>query len=581
MSFSAFCKYLKKLEQTDSRLEMVSILAGLINETSDKEVADICYLSLGRLGPLFDNPQFNIASKMMIRAIARASERPKEEITALFKERGDLGEVAGDLIAKKSPQKPRTITEIYHILLGIAREEGTGSQERKLRKIALLLRQADSTAARYLTRIILGTLRLGFSEITLLDALSKHLCGNKSSRDALERAFSVYPDIGHIAKLVKHGDLSALKEINLEIGVPFKSQLCQRVNNPAEIIERHHGFTAAEPKLDGTRVQLHFERDRPNLKIGASFVKTFTRNLEETTHQYPQIVENASKIKADSLILDGEALGIDAKTGAFLPFQKTITRKRKHNVDEAALQVKLIYVVFDLLYLNGDSLLDLPLRERRRRLSRIVKSISSVRSFKGGEIVVGDQWVISSDKKLKMYFEDYTGKGGEGLVCKDLEAPYKAGARGYSWIKFKNINGGSLSDTVDCLVMGIYKGRGKRAKFGVGAFLVGVLDKGSDQYRTIAKIGTGLKDEEWRKLSALTKKLRVEKCPKNYVVPKELTPDTWFFPRLVVSIRADNITKSPLHSAGVAFRFPRLMAWREDKPPSDSTTLKELIGVRP
>ena len=600
MNFSSLSHYLKKLEETDSRLEMKAILADLIKNATVPEIAPICYLSLGRLGPLFDNPQFNMASKMMVRAIAMAFKRPEAEVLALFKDKGDLGEVSGYLRSLPfekeaySPFREKTkvtVAEIYQTLLEIAKDSGSGSQERKLRKTAKLIKEFDPLSAKYLVRIVLGTLRLGFSEITIVDALSHYASGSKSARAAIEQAFNVYPDIGYIAKLVRKSGLVALSDINLEVGVPFKVQLCQRVNDPAEILERHGGKTAAEPKLDGTRVQLHFVRDQKKVAASSNplfefyqsdnfFAKTFTRNLEETTHQYPEIIKKVATLKAHSLILDGEAIGVDSKTGETLPFQKTITRKRKHGVEAALSQVQLLYVVFDLLYCDGRSLLKEPLQKRRQLLAQLVPERSTVGKLTGGEIVLGEQQIISSKEILENYFKEYVKGGGEGLVCKDVTATYRAGGRGYTWIKLKNLEETNLTDTIDCLVMGLYKGRGKRNKFGVGAFLVGVLDQKEDCFKTIAKIGTGLTDKEWEKLAGMGKRLHVEDMPKNYLVPKELTPDVWFSPKLIVSIRADNITQSPLHSAGKALRFPRLMAWREDKAPSDATSLREVTAIQ-
>ncbi|MFH1896560.1 MAG: ATP-dependent DNA ligase [bacterium] len=567
MNFNLFCKYLEKLEETDSRLEMTTTLADLLRKASLGEIGSVCYLALGRLGPLFDNPQFNIASKMMIRAVSRSFEASEADVLGTFKKKGDLGTTAACLrnpqLAKIVPMT-QSISEVYHLLLDIANDGGTGSQERKLRKIVHLLSLADNLSVKYIVRIVLGTLRTGSSEVTLLDALSWMVKGDKSARVPIEQAFNVFPDIGYIATLIKKDGLTALSSVNLKVGVPIKAQLCQRLNRPAEIIKRHGGVTAAEPKLDGTRVQLHCH---------TPFVKTFTRNLDETTHQFPEIIAEACRIKATSFILDGEAIGVDPKTGQLLSFQKTITRKRKHHVQEAALSVKLILIVFDILYLNGESLLSAPFIKRRQKLERLLTG--------GSSIVVGNQLQTGSAKELEQYFEEYTAGGGEGLVCKDLQSPYKAGGRGYSWIKFKNLNEDNLNDTIDCLVMGIYRGRGKRTKFGVGAFLAGVLDNAAGQYKTIAKIGTGLTDKEWEKLAKIGEKLQIKNKPRDYLVPKELTPDVWFSPKLVVSIRADNITKSPLHSAGKALRFPRLMAWREDKAPSDITTLNELTAIQP
>lgn len=634
MTFSKYSQYLQKLENTDSRLEMTSILEKMFKSASGKEIAILCYLSLGSLGPLFDNKEFNIAGKTMIKAIGRAYNIEETKITQMFKEVGDLGEVTYSIASANRNINNLSVTEIYQTLLKIANDKGAGSQERKLRQTATLLASQDRLSAKYLTRIILGTLRLGFSELTILDALSQLIAGDKSLRSDIEQAYNVHPDIGYIAQVVAGTWHSPALQV--ETGIPIKPQLCQRVNEPSEILERHKGSTIAEPKIDGTRVQLHLcknsadsacrnssqairsgvpgvdftsntiratsasEESRTSSKIGFStrgnprskntnvtlfsesedtFIAAFTRNLERVDYQFPDIIAKAKKLPAQSFVLDGEAIGINLKTGKFLPFQETITRKRKHGVEEAVKEVTLIYIVFDLLYLNGASLINKPFAERREQLLKLVKQHKVSRSTQAGDIVVGEARAVTKENELIKYFNEYTASGGEGLVCKDRNAEYRAGGRGYSWIKLKNLKDSDLSDTMDLLIMGVYKGRGKRAAFGAGAFLVGVLDVNNDVYKTVAKIGTGLSDEEWMKVSELGKKLPAKSKPVNYQVNDNLIPDVWVSPKVVVSVRADNITTSPLHSAGKALRFPRLMAWRTDKGPKDVTTLNELNSI--
>jgi DNA ligase-1 len=302
------------------------------------------------------------------------------------------------------------------------------------------------------------------------------------------------------------------------------------------------------------------------------FVKTFTRNLEETTHQFPDLVEAIDKqVKADSVILDGEAIGYNPKTGEFLEFQETIQRKRKHGVAEYAKNIPLKYMVFDILYLNGKSLVDLTLAERRKMLDEIVKR---------GEVVEVDSHLLTKDAaELAAFSKEALDKGLEGIMAKRPDAKYEAGARNFNWVKLKKLEDQILSDTVDCVVLGYYYGRGVRANFGIGGFLVGIWDEKSNKYKTLTKVGTGLKDEDWIKLKEMADKIATPEKFKDSDIHSKFDCDVWIKPKIVVELAADMISKSTEHSAGYALRFPRLVKFREDKSPIDTTSPKEVAQM--
>jgi len=580
MKFQKLAWYFSKLEATTSRLEITAILADLLKEAPVEEVAKICYLSLGRLAPLYAGVEFNLAEKLMIRVLAKAFGQKEEEIRQEFKETGDLGETAYNLKSQISNLKTQisnlTVGEVYERLLEIAKESGEGSVERKIEKMAALINELGSLSAKYVVRIPLGRLRLGFSELTILDALSWMLIGDKSKRKEIEAAYNVRADVGEIAKKIKYKIanikyknvqkiIDEIKNIKSTVGIPIMPGLCQRLPTPEEMIEKM-GLVAAEPKFDGTRLQIHFRQP--------DFVMIFTRNLENVTAVFPDIVEGVKKeVKAKEVILDGEAIGFDLKTGKFLLFQETIKRKRKYEVDKKAKEIPLKYFVFDILYKDGESLLDLPLEKRRKILEETLSATNE-------RIVLTPQIITDNPEELRRFHDEQIAKGLEGAVVKKWQAAYKPGRRGYTWVKFKaekkGKRGGRLLDTLDCVVMGYYKGKGKRAAFGIGAFLVGIREsENSDRFLTISKIGTGLTDEQWRELKVKSEKLKVKSQSKEYKVDKNLVPDVWCQPQLVVEIEADNITVSPVHTAGLALRFPRLLRFRENKSPTEATTLAE------
>jgi DNA ligase I, ATP-dependent (dnl1) len=448
----------------------------------------------------------------------------------------------------------------------------------------MLIRQLDSLSCRYLVRIPTGVLRLGFSDMTILDALSWMEKGDKSLRKMIENAYHVRPDLGYISRLIKEKGASSLKNISPQVFTPILMMKAERLSSAKEILEKI-GRCAVESKYDGFRLQIHYSKEKNQVRI-------FSRNLEEVSSMYPDIVFGAKKeIKAKNIIFEGEAIGFDPQTGNFLPFQETVQRKRKYDIEEKSKEIPLKLFAYELLYLNDKNFIHLPFEERRKNLEKV---ISQKKDLFKETIILSPQNIVGEEKKLEFLFDEAVTRGLEGIVAKKLDGIYQPGARGWNWIKFKRSYSSKIEDTIDCLVMGYDIGKGKRASFGIGAFLVGVFDEENDTYVTVAKIGTGLSDEEWRALYQKCQKVRVKDKPKNYLVDKMMECDLWVAPQIVVEIRADEITRSPVHTAGrkmkltktgqaeevdipgFALRFPRLERFRDDKNPNEVTTVLEL-----
>ncbi len=577
MQFRQLAKFLERLERTSSRNEITAILAELFREASEKDIDKICYLVLGELVPSFRGIEFNIAEKTMIQALAKASGIAPAKIEKFYKNKGDMGEVAADAI-KKAEGGKISVLEVYDRLMETALDSGEGSQERKISKIAKLIQELDPLSVKYAARIPLGNLRLGFSEVTILDALSVMEKGDKSARKEIERAFNVTADIGEIAKKVKAGSIKSLANFETRPGIPIRPSLAERIPTAKEIIKKLGPMVAIEPKLDGFRIAIHVWEER-----GKRQVSLFSRNLENTTYMFPEIVEAAEKLKARSVVLDGEAIGYNPKTGEFLPFQETVQRKRKYDIAEMAKKLPLKVFVFDILYLNGKSLLDVKFFKRRNFLEKVFYG------HKEDTLHLNKQQLTDNPSVIEKELQKALDLNLEGLVAKNIYSKYEAGSRGFHWVKFK-ASAAALSkaragqkillDTVDCVVMGAYKGRGKRAKFGVGGFLLGVCDK--NRYYTISRMGSGLSDEQFRDANRRVEKLKTKEMPKVYEVLKETTPDIWVYPSLVIEILAEQITLSPRHTAGrkkdrgYSLRFPRLVRFRDDKNPEDATTVSEI-----
>ncbi len=613
MTFYKLSGYLQKLEDTASRNEITKILSQLFDQARLYEIDKICYLILGELVPAYRGVEFNLAERMMVQIIARAYGRSRQQVQKFYKTRGDLGDVAAALAAnsKLNPITPiklgiksvpilsgpdlrvknskLSVSEVYNRLMDIAQEKGEGSQETKIVKTAQLLAQLDPQSAKFVARIPVSKLRLGFSNATILDALSVMEKGDKSARVAIERAYNVTADIGKIAYHVKKGGIGSLSHLLSEPGVPIRPSLAERLPSGKKILEKIGGKVIIEPKLDGFRVQVHVWKD-PSVG-GEKKVALFSRNLENTTAMFPEIVRAVKKLAVDEIILDGEAIGYHPKTGKFVPFQETIQRKRKYDIEEMAKKLPLKIFVFDVLYLDGKSLLAEPFTKRREILEKIIG-----RGKDGVGLTV--QKITDDDAVIERELVNNLNNGLEGLVAKKPDAPYRAGGRGFHWIKLKaasraleHLRGGrklakqsGLLDTVDCVVMGAYRGRGKRAEFGVGGFLLGVKGAGQ-KYYSITRLGTGLSDDQFKEAHQRIGEIKVDNKPQEYEVVKEGAPDIWLKPDLVVEILADEITLSPHHTAGAkagrgfSLRFPRLVRFRNDKRPEDATGVGEIAAM--
>lgn len=565
MRFSRLSAKLQGLEETASRNAITELLAEIFKEADTDEIGIICYLLQGRVAPLYEAVEFGMADKFIIRAIAKAYDKDQEEVRRVYKKQGDIGATAEELHTGKT--RDLTISEVFEKLKNITESAGQGSQEKKITILSEILAHVSPLSARYIARIPIDRLRLGFSEITMLDALSFVLSGDKSKRGQLEDAYNVRPDIGFIARSVKQSGLEGLTYMRATIGTPVLAQLCQRLPNADDMIKKM-GEVAVEPKYDGVRVQIHYKKGK-----NADEIQTFSRNLENTTAMFPELAEAGKFLAADTVILDAEAIGIDPGSGRFLPFQETATRKRKHNIASVRQSVPLRFFVFDVLYCDGKDVLRDPLSKRREMLRSVIK--------KDGKLfVISPQIITGSSKELRDYHDVQLDKGLEGVVVKKWNSPYEPGRRGYSWVKFKEEEGktGKLADTIDGVIMGYYLGKGKRTVFGIGALLVGVRRR--DGFVTMTKIGTGVSDELWKKLQKKLQKIRVKHKPVQYAeVDKTLVPDVWVTPAVVVEVAGDDLTNSPTHGAQYAIRFPRLVRIRTDKTPQLTTTTNEVKNM--
>lgn len=571
MKFSELAGYFERLEKTSSRLALIDILSELFKNSPQDEIDKIVYLSQGRIAPFFEPVEIGMAEKNIAQAIATAYGGTKEKILDSYHKLGDMGLVAEKLSEKKSASDT-TVEEVFKVLTEIANTKGEGTVEKRQKLFTELLKNADSISAKHLVRIPLGNLRLGIGDPTILDGLALAKLGDRNKRKELEEAYNRTSDMGLIAKILWEKGLKGVEELKVQVGKPIRSELCERLPNPQKAIEKMK-IVDVQYKYDGFRVQIH--------KNGED-IRMFSRNLESMTDMFPELVEAARKqINAKTAILDCEALAYNPESEEFLPFQETTKRRRKYNIEETAKNLPLKAFVFDLLYKDGKSYIDEPLTKRLEVLRETIKE--------DGTLIVTKNQTVSDAEKLSEILEDAITKGLEGVVIKKLDSKYVAGGRNFNWVKLKRHSSGELTDTIDCVILGYIVGRGKRTAFGAGALLVGVYDSDKDEFVTVSKIGTGLTDDEWREIHKRADKIKVETKPAR--INSIIAPSVWIEPEIVIEVLADEITRSPVHTAGkegppaggepgYALRFPRLVSFRgSDKTAEDATTVKELIRM--
>jgi DNA ligase-1 len=564
VKFNELAAYLDQLEATNSRNELVRILSELYRACSVDEIEPITYLIQGRLAPFFEPVEMGLGERLLISAIGMAYHTPKDEVTNLYRQVGDLG-LTAQTLAPKTANEPPSVSNVHRRLVEIAGESGAGSLQKKLDLFAGILGELDQASAKHLVRITVGKLRLGIGDPTVLDALSFAKRGDRSLRPVLEGAYNRTSDLGLIARTLWAEGESGLDELKVTVGKPLRSQLAERLPNPEAVIKKL-GMVGIQPKYDGIRVQIHRDAQKQ--------VSIFSRNLETMTSMFPELVAAAGRLNVESVILDGEAIAYNPESEEYVPFQETTARRRKEGIEEFAIKVPLRAFVFDVMYRNGTDLTPLPYE---KRFEIVIEVLS-----KSDTLVPAPLTRTDSVEVLTRELLDNISLGLEGVVAKRLDSPYQAGARNFNWVKLKRNTSGELTDTIDVVLLGYYGGKGKRAEFGAGALLAGVYDADRDEFVTISKLGTGLSDEGWRELHNQVNRLEVSEKPAR--VNSILVPDVWLQPEIVVEVLADEITPSPRHTAGkvgdqpgFALRFPRIVSFRSaDKKPEDATSVVEI-----
>ena len=575
MDFADIAQMFDRLESTSARLEMTSILADFFRTVPTEELRDLIYIIQGKLHPDFFQIEFGMADKLILRAIAFTSGTPDDKVEEMWLKEGDTGTVAETLIAKKKQMtlfsEPLTFARVVKGLSQIETAEGKDSQNMKMKILSNMLHDSGPIEARYLCRIVTGRMRVGASTMTILDALALTFA-TKENRPEIERAFNVTCDIGLVAEILAKEGMEGIRNVHVKVGNPIKVMLAERLPSIPEVVEKMGGECAIEYKYDGIRAQVH---------IGKDSVKIFSRRLEDLTKNFPDVAQSLREhFKGEEAIIEGECVAVDSETGFMQSFQEVTHRRRKHGMDDAVKRYPVRIFMFDMLYVNGTDMTLMPYIKRREAIKEWFDISDNIQ--------MSNMRIVHSVEEAEGFFDEAINARCEGMMAKSIsdESIYRAGSRGFLWIKYKKDYHANLTDSFDLVVVGAFYGMGKRAGR-YGALLMASYDQETGKYGTVCKLGTGFDDAFLDNMPSLLDDYKSPTKPAS--VEAKMIPDVWFEPAVVLEVVGAEISVSPIHTAamdvvkegtGIGIRFPRFTGRvRTDKDPEQSTSVNEILEM--
>jgi len=535
MLFAEFSKICEHLEGISGRLEMIDVISRVLPGLSQEELPIFVRFVMGRIFPDWSSQKLGIGPNLLYEAVGYVAGVKKEDVVVTINQTGDVGRAVEKLLSNKSQMtffhEEPDLAYVYHELTGISAQEGKKSQREKLLAVRRLLGNSRPLEGRYLARIMLEELRIGVGEGSVRAAIAKAFSVDSA---LVEHAMQAINDLGEVARLAKSGP-AALQDVLITLFHPVKMMLAQQGTIADMVAE--HGIVAAEFKYDGSRFQFH--------KKG-NWCRMYSRRLEDVTGALPDVITQLLASTTHDVILDGEVIAImDNKP---MPFQSVLRRfRRRHDIEEAQQAIEMVPNVFDILYLDGETLIDLPFSKRREHLEQVVT------------IHVAPQVVSSDQTVIEKTYRDALAAGHEGIMLKVRDSPYTPGQRGKYWIKIK-----PAVDTLDLAVIGAEWGEGKRAHL-FGSFLVACKNQGN--LIPLSRVATGFSDDQLAEVYDLVKDKVISTTGK----------EVKFEPELVFEVGYSEIQISPTYEGGFALRFPRFIRIRDDK---DVTDIETLDGIR-
>lgn len=600
--YLAFCRTLECIDENSSRLKMIEILCNFFRSClalSPNDLVYAVYLCLNKIAPDYEGKELGIGDSLLMKAVAEVTGRTLDAIKKEVHVKGDLGSVAE---SSKSNQKmifapPKLLLcNVFNKLKQIAQLSGHSVQTKKVDMIKSMFVACRGTESKFLIRSLTGKLRIGLAESSLLTALAHAILlhdqpkllksrDTDSTKKILEEATlklkTVYcecPNYDKIIEVLLTDGFEALPEkCKITPGVPMKPMLAHPTKGVADVLKRFENMSfTCEFKYDGERAQIHMTRDKK--------ISIFSRNQENNTTKYPDIIDRISKNVKDNVtdfIMDSEAVAYDREKKQILPFQTLMHRKKK-DVDQNEITIQVYVFAFDLLYLNGRSLVREPFRERRRLLKEHFNEVEA-------EFGLAQNADLDNVEEIQEFLEESIKGNCEGLMVKTLDndATYEIAKRSHNWLKLKKDYLEGVGDTIDVVVIGGWKGKGKRTGT-YGGFLLACYDAESEEFQSLCKIGTGFKEEELEQHTNFLKNHVLDKQKAYYNVDSSLQPDEWFDAVQVWEIKCADLSISPIHKAavgmvdpekGISLRFPRFIRIRDDKNPEDATSAEQIATM--
>ncbi|MDO9516924.1 MAG: ATP-dependent DNA ligase [Methanosarcinaceae archaeon] len=552
--FKEFAQACRTIEDIPGSLDMTEKVAQLLQDVNCDELPVVTHFIMGEVFPAWSTEDLGIGTSLLYAALSKAAGISLKDIESLIRDTGDIGKTATKALSGKSKgqatfssflndSQELSILEVFERFKNISKVSGKGSQTTKIKNLQYLFNSSSPDEAGYIARLAIEDLRIGVGEGIVRDAIAKAFDVPTSD---VERAFMLTNDMGLVAVAARRGGVDEVTKLNLELKRPIKMMLAQVTPTIEDAINEME-IAAIEWKFDGARVQIH--KDGDNITL-------FSRRLEDVTHSLPDIVSAVREhVTADSAILDGEAFAVD-EAGRPRAFQEILKRfRRKYDVETTAREIPLTLRLFDLVYLNGENLLDKPLTERRAALVGCVKN--------SGPIKVDSQILTSDVEEVNRIYNEALEAGHEGIMIKNPQSSYSPGKRGKNWLKKK-----PLMETLDLVVIGAEWGYGRRTNF-MGSFNLACHDPDTGRFLSMGKVGTGINDEQLAELTETFSNLIVIESGMEI----ELKPE------VVFEIAFEEIQKSTNYESGFALRFPRLVNVRDDKSPDEADTLQRIESI--
>ncbi|MGZ4914192.1 MAG: ATP-dependent DNA ligase [Halobacteriota archaeon] len=552
MYFKELVSLFDDLSAHSSRLKKTDLIATFLTQVSVDDIAIACTFLTGRVFPAWDTRDIGMAGQTLIKVIASISGKSSSEVIESYRDTGHLGITAEQLLERKVTTRLAifdediTLIELYHRFEEMAATAGKGSAQKKQRMLSNLLGRATPREAYYIVSLVIRNLLIGSKEGVTEEAIARAFV---MPPDLVRRAWMLTNDIGLVARIAKAEGEGGLQALNIEPMRPVRPMLAQSVTGIDEALEVMGGRAAFETKYDGARIQVH--------KAGRE-IKLFSRKMENLTDALPDILREVQQsVKADSVILDCEAIAVDRRTQRVIPFQNILNRlRRKYKIKELSDRIPMQLRPFDILYLNGKSLVDYPFIERRELLEKTVISLDEQckpSTYKE----LGDYDVVAQ------FFTASINAGHEGLMAKDLHASYSPGIRGRKMVKLKE-----ALDTLDLVVIAAEYGHGRKAGW-ITSYELAARDEENDMWVPVGRVSSGASDEQLKELTEEIKSLVIGE--RGRMVDVE--------PRIVLEVKFNEVQKSPNYASGYALRFPRIVRIRSDKGPDDVETLDRIKSV--